>query len=153
MSSTNKTSNLGLNSWLESDKPKRTDFIYDNNIIDNVLGGHISDESIHLTSEEKSRVQEPFSVKTVYGTGDSSVQVKPGFVPSMVIVYKLNSPLCQTEDSYTKVNAGVATSLGTSGGVTISDNVVTLQQDSTAQDGIFYNLNEQYSQYIAVMFR
>lgn len=34
MGSTNKTSNLKLNSWIGSDKPQRVDFNYDNNILD-----------------------------------------------------------------------------------------------------------------------
>ena len=58
MSSTNKTANLGLNSWIESDRPKRTDFVSDNTIIDNVLGNHVKDNGVHLTAEEKQTFHE-----------------------------------------------------------------------------------------------
>ena len=88
MSSTNKTSNLGLNSWIESDKPKRTDFVYDNTVIDRVLGNHVNDGNIHLTEDEKTKVQSPFVIHTIYGTGTATLNVKLGFVPSMVMIFK-----------------------------------------------------------------
>ena len=66
MASTNKTQNLGLNNWLETDKPKRIDFVSDNAIVDNILGTHIKDNDIHLTSSEKDRVSEPFEVRDLY---------------------------------------------------------------------------------------
>ena len=62
MPSTNTTPNLGLNSWLSSDKPKRTDFVSDNTIIDTVLGTHISDSNLHLTSLQKDYVAEPYKI-------------------------------------------------------------------------------------------
>lgn len=153
MASTNKTSNLGLNSWLETDRPKRIDFVSDNNIIDNVLGGHINDGDLHLTSDEKNRVSQPFKVMTLYGTGTATVQIKPGFTPNMAIVFKKEAPSSQYTGSYTKINAGIATSIGTSGGVSISGDSVEVQQSTSASNGIFYNLNESYAQYIVVAFR
>ena len=51
MPTENKTTNLSLNSWLATDKPKREDFVNDNNIIDTVLGTHIADTSLHITED------------------------------------------------------------------------------------------------------
>lgn len=51
MPTENKTTNLSLNNWLATDKPKREDFVNDNNIIDTVLGTHIADTSLHITEE------------------------------------------------------------------------------------------------------
>jgi hypothetical protein len=153
MSSTNKTTNLGLNNWIETDRPKRTDFVLDNNIIDTALGNHIKDNQLHLTAEEKQRVTAPFSVFTVYGTGESTVELTPGFNPSMAIVCKKGAPFCVTENGVTKVNAGIVTSGGTSGGLSISNNSVMLEQSSSAVDGVYYNLNEHKALYLAVVFR
>ena len=37
MASTNKTEHLGLNAWLSTDKPKREDFVRDNQLIDGAV--------------------------------------------------------------------------------------------------------------------
>lgn len=153
MSSTNKTINLGLNSWLESDRPKRTDFVSDNNIIDSVLGNHIKDNQVHLSAEEKQRVKAPFESYTIYGDGGAQLEVVCGFNPSMVIVCKKNAPFSVSENGVTRVNAGIATSNGTTGGVAISGNLITVMQSSSAFDGVYYNLNENQAQYLAVAFR
>lgn len=153
MSSTNKTPNLGLNSWLESDRPKRTDFVSDNTIIDNVLGNHVKDNQVHLTAEEKQRATSPFEIFTIYGNGNASLQITPGFIPSMVIYCKKNAPCCVSESGYTKVNSGIATSKGTSGGISISNNTIVVQQNSAANNGILYNLNENQAQYLLIAFR
>ena len=42
MPTNNKTSNLNLNSWLSTDKPKREDFVNDNIILDTAIGQHIN---------------------------------------------------------------------------------------------------------------
>ena len=153
MSSTNKTSNLGLNSWIESDKPKRTDFVYDNTVIDRVLGNHVNDGNIHLTEDEKTKVQSPFVIHTIYGTGTATLNVKLGFVPSMVMIFKKNAPFCQDQGSYTKVNAGVVTPSGTTGGISTSKDTVILQETDTVQDGSMYSLNQEYAQYMLIAFR
>ena len=54
MASTNKTTRLQLNSWVASDKPKMEDFNSDNAIIDQSLGTHIANTSIHVTAADKS---------------------------------------------------------------------------------------------------
>ncbi|MGN0488711.1 MAG: hypothetical protein ACI4HO_05580 [Ruminococcus sp.] len=153
MSSTNKTANLGLNSWIESDRPKRTDFVSDNTIIDNVLGNHVKDNGVHLTAEEKQRVTSPFEIYTIYGNGNTTLEITPGFVPQMVIYCKKNAPYCVSESGYTKVNAGIATSKGTSGGISISNNSIIVQHNTTAANGILYNFNENQAQYLLVAFR
>ena len=53
MSSTNKTKNLQLNSWIGSDRPKREDFNADNSIIDKAITDHVEDNTVNITSEER----------------------------------------------------------------------------------------------------
>lgn len=153
MASTNKTSNLGLNVWVESDKPKRVDFVADNSIIDNVLGGHINNTDVHLTNDEKSFVTEPFKVITAYGTGEASLQINAGFSPSMVAVFKKDAPPAVYTQSVNKINSAVATPGGGSGGISVAGTTITLTQSSGAVDGVFYNLNEAYAAYIVIAFR
>lgn len=153
MSSTNKTP-LGLNQWLETDRPKRTDFVNDNAILDTLIGTHISDEDKHLTSfEEKLRVSEPFKISTVFGTGTSSTLFRLNFEPKLVIVFKKDSAPVEYTDGYMKVNSAIATDTGTSGGLLISGDSVRLQQSTTAVNGVFLNLNQELAQYILVAFR
>ena len=153
MSSTNKTP-LGLNQWIETDRPKRTDFVNDNAILDTVIRTHITDEGIHLTSnEEKLRATEPFKIGTVFGTGTSSTLFRLNFEPKLVIVFKKNSAPVEYANGYMKVNSAIATSEGTSGGITISGDAVNLTQSKTADNGVFLNLNEAQAQYILVAFR
>lgn len=153
MSSTNKTTNLGLNNWVASDKPKRIDFVSDNNIIDSVLGGHINNGDIHLTSAEKQRVGEPFKVIDVYGTGEPETGIHIGFAPKLVVFFKKNTPAVELTNGYSKTNAAVATTSGTTGGVTISGETIVTKQSTAAEGSVFFNLNEKYAQYIAVAFR
>lgn len=62
MSSTNKTPNLGLNSWVGPDKPKMADFNFDNNIVDESfasLMGAINSHSsspVHITVTDRENI-------------------------------------------------------------------------------------------------
>ena len=55
MPSSSKTSVLGLNQFVGSDKPKMDDFNYDNNKLETLVGGHLEDETCHLTAAERER--------------------------------------------------------------------------------------------------
>ena len=153
MASSNKTANLGLNNWTESDCPKRSDFVSDNQIIDNLVGNHIKDSSLHLTASEKDRVSAPFDINTYYGTGEESTTLQFNYIPSLVIVCKKNSLLQESKSSYVVVNSGVASSVGTTGGVRISNKIVTVEQSTSATDGVFYNLNNSSSEYMIITFK
>ncbi len=59
MSSTNKTEVLRLNQWISSDKPKREDFNYDNQVIENNFNYHTSDKFIHITQGERENWNAP----------------------------------------------------------------------------------------------
>ena len=60
MASSSFTTHLGLCDWAASDRPKRADFVSDNTIIDTQLGGHIANGNIHLSADEKAKLDEPF---------------------------------------------------------------------------------------------
>ena len=153
MASTNKTTNLGLNNWTESDCPKRADFVSDNIIIDAMLGNHIKDSSLHLTADEKDRVSAPYSINTYYGTGEESTRLKYNYIPSIVLVCKKNSAFQTVSGSNVKMNAGIASLIGTTGGLLIEDNYVVVSQSEEAINGVFYNLNESAGEYLVIAFK
>lgn len=153
MGSSTKTTNLRLNNWTETDCPKRSDFVSDNLIIDNLVGSHIKDGSLHLSADEKDRVSEPFETCTIYGTGESTGEAKFNFTPKLVIMCMKNAPFNKHGSSYTTVNAGVATAVGTTGGVRISEYTVSFDQSTSAQNGVFYNLNNEDEEYILIAFK
>lgn len=53
MSSTQKTDYLSLNQWVTTDIPTRTDFNYDNEMIDTAINNHCSDDNIHVAQAER----------------------------------------------------------------------------------------------------
>lgn len=156
MASSSKTSNLGLNIWSGTDKPRRTDFVEDNNIIDEALGGHLADSERHLTAAEREKLNAPVSAVSYSGTGTSARTLSFGFSPSFAVVFKRFDAFntYNSVGGYTKINGAFFSSKETSddcGG--ISGSTLTVKQSTSASDGIFYNLNEQYGQYVAVAFR
>ncbi|MCH5303406.1 MAG: hypothetical protein J1E41_00960 [Ruminococcus sp.] len=153
MASTNKTQNLGLNNWLETDKPKRIDFVSDNTIIDNILGTHIKDSDLHLTSEEKDRVSQPFEISVGYGTGNPTKEMRTSFIPKMAIVFKTNSSPVKYANDYPFVNFCIATQKGTSGGAELVNDTLTLKQSNVSENGVYYNLNELYATYVIIYFK
>ncbi len=153
MASTNRTPNLGLSSWLESDRPKRVDFVSDNSIIDSVLGTHISDSTSHLTQSEKNKVSEPFTVTTAYGTGESSTSIRFDFEPSLVIAFKKNSPFSEYTSTKNRINSAIATRRGATGGIALSNDLVTLYQGDVPDTSYYNNMNEQYAQYVVIAFK
>ena len=153
MASKNKTPNLGLNYWEELDCPKRSDFVSDNLIIDSLVGNHIKDGSLHLTADEKDRVQTPYDINTIYGTGETETFVKFNYTPKFALVFMKNAPFTKTTGSYETVNSGVATSIGTTGGVFLNQYGVTLKQSSEAENGSYYNLNNKDKEYILITFK
>lgn len=153
MSSTNKTPKLRLNSWVESDIPKRIDFVADNEIIDNILGSHIGDNDKHLTVSEKDRVSAPYVVTLNQGSGTSSGVYRAGFTPKLAVIFKTASPTVQPMNDYAKINFAIATQKGNSGGAALSEDTLTVTQSTNPVNGVYYNLNEDGATYIIVYFK
>ena len=154
MASSSFTTNLGLCDWAASDRPKRADFVSDNHIIDNALGGHIANTSAHLTAQEKTKALEPYVTMIYAGSGTDNRAVTTEFAPKLVMVYKKNAALTAIENGAAVINSGVAAyGHGGSGGVSVSSTGFVVRQQSTASGGARYSLNEIDCQYVAVAFR
>lgn len=154
MASTNKTDNLGLNKWVGTDRPTRTDFVQDNAIIDEAVGTHCANSSIHLTTAEKSRVSNPVTVKQYTGTGTISLTVNFEFSPKLVLVQKKNAPPVSYTSSGIVINSGFVTpSYGGTQGLSLMSGVLTLAYSATMTDGARANFNEENANYIIAAFR
>ena len=94
MSSTNKTPNLKLNSWVGIDVPCREDFVRDNNIIDNKVSSHCADNSIHIKDEEREVWNTPIHLQTYFGDGSDyqTVELYCDFEPKWGFVYAAQYP-------------------------------------------------------------
>lgn len=154
MASTNKTSNLGLNSWLGTDHPTRSDFVLDNTLIDNAVGSHHNNSTLHLTSTEKARVTNPISVKQYLGNGSTSYTVNFEFSPKLVIVQKKNAPPVTYTSSGVVINSGVVAPIyGGTQGMSLSSGVLMLSQSAGMIDGAKLNFNEDGATYVVYAFR
>ncbi|NCC87425.1 MAG: hypothetical protein EOM05_06095 [Clostridia bacterium] len=114
MSSTSKTPNLNLNKWIGSDIPKRADFNYDNETLDDICGNHISDIDIHITTEERALWNTQCVEGTYFGTGGTEREITLDFKPKAVIVFSYNKPfgLANTTDCYAAISTQFINSIG-----------------------------------------
>ncbi|MBR1779254.1 MAG: hypothetical protein IJ758_01970 [Clostridia bacterium] len=148
----NKTTNLQLNSWLSTDKPKREDFVNDNTIIDTILGNHINNSGIHVTEELIDSLSNKFVLGSIVGNGQASKVTTLAFTPKFFIVYLINQPPIKYDSTngYYLYNFAIGSSTyGSTKGMTINGANVTLSQSTeTPSDGVFLNLNVNYGQYI-----
>lgn len=94
MSSTNKTANIQLNSWSASDKPKRDDFNYDNEVLDSVLQNHFVDDLRHCTGVDRDLWTNRFYHGMYFGDGTLSRTIVTNcpFEPKFVIVFASARP-------------------------------------------------------------
>ncbi len=128
MSSNGKTPNLKLNIWAGSDKPKRTDFNYDNEILDTVISSHTLNSDIHISADERAKWSEAFVIGNYTGDGANSRTISLSFTPSILIVYANSIPMSVYDKTSDKMYSfgGVATSMYASPGIHIRENAFTI---------------------------
>ena len=158
LSSTNKTENLNLNNWIGSDVPQRVDFNMDNSIIDSVLGGHIDDEDVHVSTDDRSKWNAPYYMGTYIGNDASSrtIDVPCSFNPRWGIVFaagifpQLNDYGNQGDYNY----FGIVSTNGSTIGVSLSGKQLSVIQSATAVSNYEYrNYNEGGTTYVYILFR
>lgn len=157
MPTENKTANLGLNSWLGTDKPQRADFVEDNTIIDTAITNHLNDFDLHFSSGDRTLLENPFKIGVFAGDGASTQDITFDFYPRIVFVFLRNAPFTEYNSSngYTKINAAVVASSGGGGtiGVSLFLDTLTVSQSTNASSGRFTNLNANGSQYFYIAFK
>lgn len=156
MASKNKTEHLALNMWESTDRPQRGDFNSDNLIVDEALGGHIEDTTLHLTSEEKARVQRPVKTMGYQGNGQTEATITLDAVPTGVIVYCNSMPMENYDPSAgcTKIYSAVAFyGAGATKGIELSGKNLKVKQESASADGTLSCLNESGRQYKVIVIK
>ena len=87
MAASEKTAVLGLSLWAGTDKPRRADFVSDNTALETLVGGHLGDGDLHLDETRRTRLDEPFTVRTYTGNGAESRRHLLNFSPRAVLVF------------------------------------------------------------------
>ena len=158
MPTSTKTTNLGLNSWLSTDKPKREDFVNDNNIIDNTVSSHIADMLVHLSSEDRELFTNPFYYDILAGDGEESRTFVLDFQPKFILVFLRDTPLISYDpvNQCTVCNYGIAVpTYGATEGVVLRKDELTLSQSQSYPEsgGTYINLNSTDGQYVLIALR
>ena len=74
MSSTYKTTNLGLNQFVGSDRPKMEDFNFDNQQIDQKFQEHVL-SNLHLTEQQREQLgKASYQIGSYSGDGQASMR-------------------------------------------------------------------------------
>lgn len=155
MGATSYTPNLGLCAWQGSDRPKRTDFVNDNAVIDEKLGEHLLNVGVHVTPEEKEQYANPYTVVSYVGDGAASKSIALSESYTFAIVFQKNSPVA-TIDSESNVLshfAIVGRLFGSSSSMVMNSTSITVKQDTTASSGVKNNFNENGKQYVMLLFK
>jgi hypothetical protein len=154
MPTNNKTS-LGLNSWIGTDKPKRSDFVEDNVLLDTLLTGHFNDAERHLSAEDRTRLEQSFALGTYTGNGLDSQDITLPFAPRIVIVFFQRKPAYAYRNEYYENNFAIATTEGSMIGVFLDQNVLTVCQtlDTPEAGDTVDNFNRAGNLYTYIAFR
>ena len=83
---------LGLSLWNQTDCPKLADFLQDNQKLEQLAGGHIANNALHLTAEEKQFLSQRTALLTYTGTGSGGASVTLPFLPRRLTVYAQGKP-------------------------------------------------------------
>lgn len=158
MSATNKTSYLGLCSWLGSDKPQRADFNSDNAKIDQFASEHASDMQLHLSEEDREKLQQSYYFGVYFGNNSTSRTVSTGcpFTPTFGIVFAISTPPSITRfDTQGNYNyfAFISQRGGTTGASFSGSDINVVQSASAESYNEYANLNTTGKTYCYILFR
>lgn len=89
-----------------------------------LCGSHITDDSIHVTSEDKTKWNAPFICGSYFGTGSASRTIDVGFRPALVVIFGIGSPVATANfsDGTMTCHWGCATSDGGTAGAELASN-------------------------------
>lgn len=160
MSSSRKTDNLSLNSWVGSDKPQRIDFNYDNEIIDRVISNHFDDSDMHVNCRDRDRWDNYMHTEVFYGNGRETrvIETKCPFIARFGIIFgadKLPS-VVRFDQSTHHTYIGFFTPSVATAGLNLAENGTTLTVTHSATPLFqkeYVNYNENGVLYRIIMFR
>ncbi len=155
MATSTFTPNLGLSAWQSTDSPKRIDFVNDNNIIDKKLGEHLNNSFLHLSDEQRAKLDTPYTVFSYAGDGQSRKTFTFDDSYAFAIVFQKFCPPVEV-DSNNNVTAHfaiVGRLFGSSSNITMTSNTVTVVQDAQPTGKVKNNFNENEGQYVMLLFK
>ncbi len=148
---------LGLSLWNQTDCPKLADFLQDNQKLEQLAGGHIANNALHLTAEEKQFLSQRTALLTYTGTGSGGASVTLPFLPRRLTVYAQGKPsLLPRSDGGWDVFSQVwlqgegSASYGT-GGISVAADTLTAQLSEGAfsgETGLYHALNRSGVTYV-----
>ena len=98
-----------------------------------------------------------FVAGLITGNGEATKTTTLSFTPRLIIVYLVNQPPIKYDSTneYYIYNFAIGNNYyGCTKGMTVSGNNITLKQtQGTPTDGIFFNLNKNYGQYVYIAFK
>ena len=123
---------------------------------DLLCGSHIKDTDIHLSPEQKLKLDSPFIAGSYFGTGASSRTFELDFVPSLIIIIRDEMPLISA-DFREGTNYSIA-AIGFNGSASMgleyaSKGFRVLNSRSETFGGSYPNLNELNKPYQFIAFR
>ena len=146
MASTNMTEHLKLNQWIGSDKPKMADFNADNRKVDQAVGSHTADQTMHLTEAERAAWNKAIPIVGGYtGDGTPMRAVEMGVAPRFGA-----TATSGTVDVY----SGFFSQTGCSQGLMLNpgDTAFTALNVPQAVYGRVAKLNEKDVKYVYILF-
>lgn len=163
MASSGKSEKLGLSLWEASDRPERLDFRQDNEQLEQLLGGHLADASLHLTPEQKNYLQAPYALYTYAGTGlEQAVRFTPCDAKAVLVMCYDAPPVVPRSDGRFDVYWdfwATTTYLKEEkvcgfGGVVRSNSAtfLTRSKDSETNSNLVLKMNERGKFYLMILF-
>ena len=157
MAASSSSTILGLSLWNQTDCPKLADFLQDNQKLEQLAGGHIANNALHLTAEEKQFLSQRTALLTYTGTGSGGASVTLPFLPRRLTVYAQGKPaLLPRSDGGWDVFSQVwlqgedSASYGT-GGISVAADTLTAQLSEGAfsgETGLYHALNRSGVTYV-----
>ncbi|ARP49541.1 MULTISPECIES: hypothetical protein [Caproicibacterium] len=147
MPSSSKTAH-GLNLWSAEDHPQRTDFVSDNQKIDDLFSQHIADTALHKTASDKTSL----TMGTYKGNNEDMQLVSLPFAPQVLLIYPQNqSPIQKDAAGNLVLYTGAVGGFVYGDGVYLQGSGFAVQNDDT--DSVYTKLNEKGKTYRYIAFR
>ena len=159
MAATNHSTNLGLSLWEQTDRPEWADFLQDNQKLEQLAGGHIVNDGIHVTAEEKQFLTQRTAVLTYTGDGAGSVNVTLPFLPRrLTVMAQGKPPMAPRTDGgwdvfFEQWVSGEEASYST-GGITIAADTLTatmLESAFAEESQLYHALNRSGITYVVTV--
>lgn len=149
MSSTYKTTYLGLNKFVGSDKPKMDDFNFDNEQLDSKFQEHV-ESNLHITEEERKLLgKSNFVMGTYTGDGQSTQIIPLDFEAEFLMIFTKGEELIHASGNTSNIYSAILTPLGCTDGVLFTEGGFMVSYISTTPpDGKKTMLNVSGKTYI-----